>query len=113
MRALVLSQVPDPHITAAIATDELALVRVDDNVVDREAAGVGVVPLHRCRARIPDLDRTVLGAGDEPFALAMPAHARHVARVALEREHRVRVRVLDVVQLDRVTARRGQEALIR
>ncbi len=112
MRTLVLAQIPDTHVAATITTDELALVRMDDNIINREATGVRVVALHRGRTRVPDLDRAVLGARDEPLALAVPAHARHVGIVPLELEHRVRVRVLDVVQLHRQSTGRGQKALV-
>lgn len=59
MTALVLSQIPDPHIPSAVTTNELALVRVDDHIVHRHA--VGIVPLHIAAPCIPDLDRAVLG----------------------------------------------------
>lgn len=55
VRALVLAQVPDPHVAAAVAGDELALVGMDHDVVDRHA--VGVVSLDQSGAGIPDLDR--------------------------------------------------------
>ena len=40
VRALVLSQVPDPHVTTAVAADELSLVWMDDDIVDRDAMSV-------------------------------------------------------------------------
>lgn len=110
MGAVVLGEVPDPHTPASIAADDLALVGVDDHVVHRRP--VVVAALDGAGARLPDLDGAVLAAGDHPLALAVEGHARHVARVALEGEQGVRVRRLDVVQLHRVVARRGEEALV-
>ena len=54
MRALVLREVPDADVAAAVAGDELALVRVDDDVVDGGA--VGVVALDVAGAGVPDFD---------------------------------------------------------
>jgi hypothetical protein len=83
---------------------------VDHHIVDRRA--VRVASLDRATARLPDLDCTILGAGDHPLALAVEGYACDVARVALEAEQRVGVGRLDVVELDRVVAGRGQVTLI-
>jgi hypothetical protein len=108
--ALVLAQIPDAHIAAAVAADQLALIRVDHDVVDRHA--VGVVPLDVTAAGVPDLDRAVLAAGHEPFRLAVERNAGYVAGVSVEGEDRVGVRGFDVVQLDRVVAGGGEVALV-
>ena len=50
--ALVLAEVPDADVAAAVAGDELALVGVDDDVVDGDA--VGVVSLDVAAACVPD-----------------------------------------------------------
>ena len=100
MCAFALAEIPDAHIPASVDADQLPLVGMNDDVVDRKAAGVGIVALDRRRAGIPDLDRAVLRACDEPFPFTMPSDARHVARVSLEGEHGVRVRVFDVIELD-------------
>lgn len=110
MGAVILGQVPDADAAPAVAADDLALVRVDDDVVGGGA--VVVAPLYGAAARLPDLDGAVLGARHHPLALAVEGDAGDVARVALEREQRVRVRRLDVVELDRVVAGRGQEPLV-
>ena len=73
MRAFVLAEVPDAHVAAAVAADELALVRVDDDVVDRHA--VGVVALDIATARVPDLDGPVFRRRNEPFGLAVERDA--------------------------------------
>lgn len=110
MRAIVLRQIPDPHATAPIAANNLSLVRVDHDVVDR--GPMVVVPLDRPAPRLPDLDGAVLGRRHHPLSLAVEGHARHVSRVTLEGEHGVGVRRLDVVELNGVVARRGEVALV-
>ena len=82
MRALVLAQVPDADCTGAVAADKLALVRVDDDVID--GGTVVVVALDRAGPDVPDLDRAVLGARDHPLALAVEGDGGHVGRVTLE-----------------------------
>jgi hypothetical protein len=57
--ALVLAQVPDAHVSSAIATNQFSLIRVNDYIIYRDA--MGVVPLHIAASRIPNLDRAVLG----------------------------------------------------
>jgi hypothetical protein len=111
VRAAILGEVPNPHAPAAVARDDLTLVRVDDDIVGRKVVAVGA--LDGAAARLPDLDGAVLGARDHPLALAVEGHARDVARVALKLQHGVRVRRLDVVELHRVVARGGEVALIR
>jgi hypothetical protein len=108
--ALVLSEVPDAHVSSAVAANELALVGVDDHIVDWHT--VGIVALHVAAPRIPDLDSAVFGRGDKPLRLAVKGHARDVRRVAVEREDGVGVGRLDVVQLDRVVSSSGQIALV-
>lgn len=111
MRALVLAEIPNPHIAPPITTDELPLVRVDDHIIDRHS--MRVVALYAPRACIPDLDRAVLGRCHHPFPLAVERNAGDVGRVAFKGEHGVRVRGLDFVELDRVVARGREEALVR
>lgn len=110
VRALVLAQIPDAHIAPAIAADQLALIRVDDDIIDRDA--MGVVALHAARACVPDLDGAILGARHHPLALAMEGDAGDVGRVAFKGEHGIRIRRLDLVELDRVVAGGGEEALV-
>lgn len=110
MRAFILPQVPDPHAAPSIAGNQLPLIRMNHHIVDR--ALVQIVPLNTPRPRIPDLDRAILGARDHPFALAMESDARDVARVPVERQHGVRIRGADVVELDVVVPRGGEVALV-
>lgn len=110
VRAVILRQVPDPHAAAPIAADDLALIRVDDDVVDGRP--VVVVALDGPAPRLPDLDGAVLGRRHHPLALAVEGHASHVASVAVEGEHSVGVRRLDVVELHGVVACGGEVALV-
>lgn len=111
MGAVVLREVPDPDAPGPVAANDLALVGVDYHVVGR--ALVVVTPLDRARSRLPDLDGPVLGARDHPLALAVEGDTGDVAGMPLERQQRVRVGGFDVVELDGVVARGGEEALIR
>lgn len=60
--ALVLSKVPDPDITSPVATNKLALIRMNNHIIDRNA--MGIVALHISAPRIPDLDRAVFARRD-------------------------------------------------
>jgi hypothetical protein len=111
VRALVLAQVPDANRAGAVAADELALVRVDDDVVDGGA--VVVVTLDGARADVPYLDCAILGARHHPLALAVEGDGGHVCGVPLEGQDRRGVRRLYLVQLDDVVAGGGEEALVR
>lgn len=110
MRAVVLAKIPDAHASAAVAADDLALVGVDDNVVDRMAVGVGA--LHSAGARLPDLNGAILGARNHPLSLAVECDARNVTRVALEDGYGVGIGGLDVEELDGMVAGGGEEALV-
>lgn len=109
--AVVLRQVPNANTASAIAADDLALVGVDHDIVDR--AAVVVTALDVATSGLPNLDGAILGRGDHPLALAVEGHARDVARVTLEGEKGVGVGRFDVVQLDRVMAGGGEVALVR
>src|SRR5690349_19625356 len=107
--ALVLAQIPDAHIAATVTADQLALVRMNDDIIDWHA--VGVVPLHVATPCVPDLDRAVLATGHQPFRLAMERNAGDIASVSVESENRVGVCGFDVVQLDRVVSGGREVAL--
>jgi len=95
---LVLAQVPDTNVPSTVTADKLALVRMNDDIVDRNS--VGVVALNAGGASIPDLDRAIFGASNHPFPLAVEGYAGDVAGVTFEGENGVRVRRLDIVELD-------------
>lgn len=98
MRAIILCQIPDPNASSAITADDLALVWMDNNIVD--SASMRVTALDSTTSCLPDLDCAILRACDHPFSLAMECDTSDVSRVALKREKRVRVCRFDIVQLD-------------
>lgn len=110
MCAVVFGQVPDAYATTAVAADNLALVGMNDNIVDGGA--VVVAALNGGRSRVPNLDGTVLGARNHPLAFAMKRNTRNVVGVALKYEKRIGVCRLNVKELDGVVAGDGEEALI-
>lgn len=110
MRAVVLGQIPDPYTSTTVTTDNLTLVRMDHNIV--YGAAVVVASLDSSRSRLPDLDSSVLGTSNHPFALAVKRDAGDIARVAFKREQRVWVCRFDVVELDSVVSRRGKVAFV-
>jgi hypothetical protein len=110
MTALILAQVPNPHIASAIATNQLSLIGMNNDIVDGHA--VHVVPLHTASPCIPYLHRAVFRRRNHPFSLAVERDARDVRRMAFEGELCVRIRRLYVVKLDRVVAGGGEEALV-
>lgn len=65
VRAAVFCEVPDLDAPLLVAADELALIRMDDDLVDGRL--VVIVALNVTRPGIPDLERMVLGRGDEPL----------------------------------------------
>ena len=110
MGTVVFGQVPYPDASRAIAANNLALIRVYDNVVD--GMTVIVASLDGSCSCLPDLDGAVLRARDHPLALAVKGNSCDIARVALKGQERVRVRGLDVVELGRVVARCGEKSLV-
>lgn len=107
---LVLAEIPDSDISTTVTRNELALVGMDDHIVDR--AAMRVVTLYAACASIPDLDSTIFRAGDHPFTFAMKGHARNVASMAFESEDRARIGRADIVKLDVVTTSGGEIALV-
>ena len=87
--ANALSQVPDSDDASTIATDELTLIGMDHNVVDRGL--VSIIALQTAGARVPHFNRVVLGTGHHPLPFAVESNAGDVVRVAIKRHDRVRV----------------------
>lgn len=110
MSTLILAQVPDTHVPATVAANELALIRVDDDIVDRDS--VRVVTLDAGGASIPDLDGAVFGASDHPFPLAVECDAGDVGGVTFESEDGVGVRGFEVVELDVLVSCGCEKALV-
>jgi hypothetical protein len=78
---------------------------VNDDVVHRNA--MGIVSLNAAGSGVPDLDGTVLGRRDHPFAFTVKSDPGNVGSVAVEGEDSIRIRGLDVIELDRVVAGGG------
>ena len=110
MRAVVFSEVPNTNAASAVAAYDLALVGVDNYVVD--CGAVAVAPLNRATASLPDLDGAVLRAGNHPFAFAVKSNAGDIACMAFECKERVWIGGLDIVELDSVVACSSKETLI-
>jgi hypothetical protein len=108
--ALVLAQIPNPHIASAVTANQLSLIRVDDYIIHGDS--MIVIPLYRTTSSIPDLDRAVFRTCHHPFALAVERNARDVACVAIEGEDGVRIRGLDVVEFDCVVAGGGEVSFV-
>jgi len=80
--ALVFAQVPDPDISSTVTANEFALIRMNDNIVDRNS--MAVVTLISASAGIPDLDIAIFGASDHPFSLTVESYSSDVAGVTFE-----------------------------
>lgn len=111
MRTAVLGQVPDSDTPTMITADDLALVWVDDNVVDWRV--VVVAALNGAGASFPDFHGSVLRASNHPFSLAVECNAGNVVGMALKGQNGVWVRGFDIVELDAVMACGGKKALVR
>lgn len=120
MGALVLPQIPDPHISTTITRNKLALIGMNDNVINGSDMGddisnggpMGVVALNASCPSVPDFDSAILGAGDHPFALAMEGYASDVSRMAIKREHRAWICRAYVIELDIVISSCGEVTLV-
>ena len=76
VRAFVLSQVPDSHIAAAIATNQLPLIGMDNDIINRHA--VHIVTLYIATPRVPDLHSTIFAGRNEPLGFAVKSDASNV-----------------------------------
>ncbi len=110
MGTIILRQIPDPNTATSITADNLPLVGMDDNIIDRRP--VRIASLDRATSRLPDLDRAILRARDHPLALAMKRNARNVPSMTFEREQGIGVCRLDIVELDRVVTGRSEESFV-
>lgn len=110
MCAYTLTQVPDTHHTSSVTTDELALVRVNDYVVDR--GSVDIVTLQTTGSGIPNLDRTIFRACHHPLALTVEGNTGNIVGVTLEGHDGIRIRGLNVKEFDIVMARSSKKALV-
>lgn len=111
VRAFVLTQIPYAHISPTVTADKLALIGVDDHIVNRNT--MGIVPLHIPAPRIPDLNGTILRRSHQPLRFAMKRNAGDITSMPVKRKDGIRVRRLDIVELDSVVARSGEVAFVR
>lgn len=95
MGAFVLTQVPNSNISTSVAANELSLVGMDHNIIDRNA--VSIIALHVSAPCVPNLDCTILGGRDEPLRFAMESYTGDIARVTVEGQDGIGVRRLDVI----------------
>lgn len=110
MGTVVLSQIPHPDTSRPIAADDLTLVGVNNHVVGW--AAMVVASLNGSSPCLPDLDGPVLGASYHPFPLAVKRDACDIPGVALKCQQRVRIRRLDIIQLDGMMASGGKVSLV-
>ena len=85
MRALVLAQIPYPNVAPAVATDELSLVGMDDNIIDRHT--MAVISLNGPASGIPNLHSAIFGARDHPFAFAVKGNSGNISGVAFKSQY--------------------------
>ena len=85
MSTNALTQVPDADHAGVVTTDELSLVGMDYHIID--CSPVDVVPLQTTSTSIPDLNSSVLRAGDHPFPFAVECHTGDVVRVTFKGNH--------------------------
>jgi len=90
--AVVLRKVPNTDASTTIAADDLALVGMNDYIVDSYTVTVRVAPLNRTVASLPDLDCAIFRACDQPFTLTMKCDTRNIACMAFEGEERIWIR---------------------
>jgi hypothetical protein len=111
VRAFVLSQVPNANISSTVTANKLALIWVDDHIVDRYT--MGVAPLHISTPRVPNLHRPIFRRCHHPFSLAMEGDARDIASMAIEGENSVRIRRFYVIELDSVMPGGSEVTFVR
>lgn len=110
MRAVILGQIPDSDTSTTVAADDFTLVWVDDNVIDW--AAVAVAALDGAAAGFPNLDSSILRAGNHPFALTVERNPSDVVGMTLEGQNWVRIRRFDIIELDAMMTSSCEESLV-
>lgn len=111
MRTVVLGQVPDSDTTTTIAADDLALVWMNDYIIDWTT--MAITALNRTAASFPDFHSSILGASNHPLPFAVERNAGDVVGMAFKGQDRVWVSRFDIVEFDAVVACSGKEPFIR
>ena len=102
MSTPIFAQVPDANVSSTVTADKLALVGMNDNIVDRNS--MRIVALNTAGASVPNLNGAVFGASDHPFPLAVKSYASNVTGMTFESKDRVRIGRLDIVEFDIVSS---------
>jgi hypothetical protein len=89
MGAVVLSKVPDTNTSSAITADDLALVGMNDYIIDWTS--VRIASLNSSTSSLPNLDGTILGACNHPLSFTMKRDTSYVSSMSLEGKKRVGV----------------------
>lgn len=110
MRTIVLSKIPYSDGSRTITTNNLALIRMYNNIVHRTP--MIITPLNASLPRLPDLDRPIFRTGNHPFALAMKSDAGDVVGVAFEGEDWIRICGFNIVELHVGVGGGSEETLI-
>ena len=111
MGAVIFGKVPHPDTASTITADDLALVRMNDYVIDRTA--MSVAPLNGTTSSLPNLDCAIFRARDHPLSFTVKCYTGNIAGVALESQERVGIRRLDIVELYSMMTSSCEEALVR
>lgn len=86
VRAGSATEIPDLDRTRLIAGDELALVWMNDHIVD-SCFVIEIALRSLWRPRVPDLQTAIFAARDEPFAFILPCDCCYIGGVALQCSH--------------------------
>lgn len=97
MGADALTKVPNADHTRMVTTDELALIGVNDHIIDRSS--VNVITLQATRTSVPNLHSPIFRAGNHPFPFTVKRNSGNVVGVTFKRDHRVRVGRFDIEEL--------------
>lgn len=110
MRAFILAQVPHPHFAASIACYQLALIGMDDHIINRVV--VIVVALDTGSPRVPNLHRPILRTRDHPLTFTVKCDTSNIPAMAIECQDRRRIRGTNVEELDVLVASCREPAFV-
>ena len=102
MGAFAFAEIPDADVAAAVAADQLTLIRVDDYIVDRMS--VLVVALDLTRSCVPNSYGAVFRTCHHPLALTVECNTSDIVCMPFKLHNRVRVARFDVVETHHVSA---------